>query len=566
MPTIPKYEGDVNVQSLPQERVPIGAPIEAFGGGEAISAGIQGLSNLVKIGRDNADKTAVIDAKNKLTELKNRILHGYEDDKKQKVVGALSEQGKNSFGLPEKVQKQYDEGVQKIYEGLNYRQKPMVQEADGETKNFILDSVYKHMDKEKNKYVANTIKTSADVYKNDAIANYADENQRLAALKNLRESYSMGTQIGMDDAMIKKAADDDVSSVHTSIVQRMLENGDDMQADEYYKKNYNEISGDDKLKVDKVLSGAKEDREVYAVHDKIIDMKVSEGQAKAKIREMYDNGEISAKVRKESTSMIEHTYLKKRDSKDASQKDINVAIANILDENGGDLSDPRLIKYKSLVTQDGRIGMAKYADFVKLGGRESDPIEYSDLKNRLLSKDADVRNSVTQAEITDNNFKITAAARKEFLNYFDLNKRNDEKFLKKSQDFVSDAEVIKTKIQAVGLDPKTAEGKLFESRARQEFEAAQSIQDKPLTKKQKNEIVDGLVKEDSLGFFGKMVKEGIGTGAAQMFGNYRFTDKVDDIPTDEMSKIKDSFLRKKGRLPTDGEALFMYNQKRNKQE
>jgi hypothetical protein len=559
---VPRYEGEINVNSLPGERVPTQAPLESFGGGDAMNTAMNAATQLIKKGRDNADRIKIMDANNRATELKNRILHGYKSDDGQQVLGALDQQGENALALPDSVKKQYDEGISKIYENLNSRQQGLFRQLDDEIRLSVNDRVNSHIGNEYKKLQLSTMNSSVEINQNDAISNFSDEKQVGLAISKIKASIDAGGKMaGWDKNMIKEATDKKVSETHLGIVRRLLDNGDDMKADEYYKKNYNSFTGEDKQSIDKVLSGAKEDREVYRVHDDIMAKKVSESRAKEMIKELYDAGKISAQVRKESTQMIEHSFSRTRAAADESQRNINIALANALDQNGGDFNATEVKRLLRGATTDTRNSALNYSQFVRNGGKSSDPLDYDDIESKLLSADPQIRNSVTQAEITDLNRRINdkgERSRETLLKYYSLNKRNDESFLKKVGDHASETELINNKLVDIGVKAKSNTAKELESRYKAEIRAQQQLQEKPLTREQKVKILDQLTLEDSYGFFGKIG----GPALKYIDSKYRFKDTADDIPENLKKLIVDKIKKEKQNdnyVPTDDQILRVYN-------
>lgn len=565
MPQVPQYNGNVQENGIPTDRVPIQSSIESFGGGEGVSGVFKQAQDLVQKGRDAADKVQILDSHAKATELKNRILHGYTNEAGEEVLGALKQQGKNALGLPESTQKEYEDGIQKITENLNPRQQNMFRAASDEIRLSVNDKVRAHVSAESYKVQIQSMKTSVDVNKQDAIANFEDDKQRDIAILNIGASIRAGGKMaGWDNEMIENQIRQEVSGTNKEIVERYLNKGDYAGADQYFKNNYKSFTGEHQSDVDKLVKAGMEDREVYKTHDDIMAVKgISEPAAKAKIKSLYDAGTISAQVRKESTQMIEHTFSQMHQAKAESQSNLNIAAANILDANGGDIKDQKVINIKRGMTTEQRANVDRYAEVVANGGYDSDPYNYDNFEAKLRSNDQAERLSVTPADITNPDNKINrkgTRSQETLLKLLSENKIGSEKTLKERGDWIAEDDLVRQKIADAGIDPKSEEAKLLNSRLKAHIRAAQDLNDgKPLIKAEKIKAIDQLMMEDSFGFFGKYGGPIFRIGG----GAYRFTTKVDQIDDITVGRIT-KYLEAKGQKATDEKVLAVYNSRKSR--
>lgn len=195
------------------------------------------------------DQARVVAAENGVSQWELKRIYDPKD-------GALAQTGINAFGLPDKLQKSWEDEVGAIREALsNDRQKEAFDRAVTPRKEGIFRQINGHVmgqmravEKDGNdSYIANSYQL--------AVAN-ADNPERIATeIDNSRVHAGMYAQTsGMDPESTKRYVDSVTSNIHVGVIDRLLAMQQPVKAQNYFDAAKDEINRIDISKVEKALN------------------------------------------------------------------------------------------------------------------------------------------------------------------------------------------------------------------------------------------------------------------------------------------------------------------------
>lgn len=272
MPQVPvRYKSTVNPQAAPNARLNPNTPSDAFGNGT--SKVVDAVTALYDRERKKADEVAVLDADRALGEFENRALY---DPK----AGALNKRGKDSFGLPEQVMGEFDRISGELYNSLGNDNQKLAYRKYMESRRRDIDrTLQRHVGEEISKYDDQTTESFVANELEAAVHNYKDPERIGHAIARVENEYTRyAGRKGLPEDWTKRKIAEATSKAHAGVITRMLANGDDKTASEYYAANKEDIKtgnaplekaleegslrGESQRQTDAILAqhGAKDDR------------------------------------------------------------------------------------------------------------------------------------------------------------------------------------------------------------------------------------------------------------------------------------------------------------------
>lgn len=288
MPTVPAPSQPRALEPLPAARVAVDAPLEAFGGGAAnprldLSELETQAHSIFEQAKRQADQTAVIKAAGQASDLETRL-----------TIATRQRQGQDAFSAPDEVQTAWEEESAKIEAGLtNDTQRASFQQIKASHARELNVAVQSHVAEQRQKYSAQVTDDYIANERNAAVVNYQDpmrvqlsiDNQSAAIEDHLNQLYHGQIPEGMLDRARLAAA----SQTHLDVIDRLLANGQDRTAQQYYAQVKNQIAGTDTTKVEKALNVGSTRGESQRQADKILaEQTLTEQEAVAKAREIKD--------------------------------------------------------------------------------------------------------------------------------------------------------------------------------------------------------------------------------------------------------------------------------------
>lgn len=337
MPKVPTLEGArIQEGQTNVSRLNVNTPRrEAFGGGQSLegvnrAAGRVGsfAEEIANKEQAKADQIAILDADQKLSELETKMLYDPE-------TGAMNSRGKDSFSLNETLLPDFEEQASNIEKSLNNdHQKVSFRNMMAQRAKHIDKQINRHVSAETKKYDESVTKSYVANEMNAAIQNFHDPERIALSLERQKGTLkSYADRNGIDDETINLMMSETESKTHSSIVSKLMNGGGIRQAQSYYANNKKNISGEDRIRVEKALKAGVLQADSQSLSDNIIAKNPeSMKDALAQAREISD-----PERRDETVRRVKSRFADKRSSEiEDSRQSFEVAY-NSIEQNGGDI-------------------------------------------------------------------------------------------------------------------------------------------------------------------------------------------------------------------------------------
>ncbi|MBH8249933.1 transglycosylase SLT domain-containing protein [Acinetobacter baumannii] len=270
---IPQFNRQVSDNSVPNVQVSGG-----MSAGEAASlvgnktdslvGALNSGLNAYQAYQDEADRVRVIDAQNKLAELKlhlqNNDVDGYSN---KKGVDVVSFDDGNGGGFVDYYTKAYQDGVGQIANTLgNSRQRALFKEMSERDAVQFKGSLQNYFVRENDVYQQSVYSSSADRFIREINENPGDFTKIDESRANLKAS--LGKLMNLEGKAATEAENiylKNVSVAHITNISAFVENGDLKAALAYKNKYKDEISLADSFKVDQRIHQKLEDQQVESL-------------------------------------------------------------------------------------------------------------------------------------------------------------------------------------------------------------------------------------------------------------------------------------------------------------
>ncbi|EMP1650947.1 transglycosylase SLT domain-containing protein [Acinetobacter baumannii] len=274
---IPQFNRQVSDNSVPNVQVSGG-----MSAGEAASlvgnktdslvGALNSGLNAYQAYQDEADRVRVIDAQNKLAELKlhlqNNDVDGYGN---KKGVDVVSFDDGNGGGFVDYYTKAYQDGVGQIANTLgNSRQRALFKEMSERDAVQFKGSLQNYFVRENDVYQQSVYSSSADRFIREINENPGDFTKIDESRANLKAS--LGKLMNLEGKAATEAENiylKNVSVAHITNISAFVENGDLKAALAYKNKYKDEISLADSFKVDQRIHQKLEEQQVEMLVNKI---------------------------------------------------------------------------------------------------------------------------------------------------------------------------------------------------------------------------------------------------------------------------------------------------------
>lgn len=253
MPSVPRYDSQqVGQAAIPNARLETNAPIEAFGGGQAAAQATQatiGLSQqafkLAQDEKDRADDTMVKDLYSKAVMAKNRAMY-------DKDTGAMNRRGKDAFGVVDEYGESFDKELLEIEkEAKNDAQRELFNGIKSKLKLELSENLQKHTFVESEKYEDEVNDSALAAAREDGLMNYQNPG-KIAESINMQKSIIMSQAgpKGLSDEWVQNKLKEVSSKTNSAIVSRLLANGQDIEAKNYFNENKDSFQAQDAAKIE----------------------------------------------------------------------------------------------------------------------------------------------------------------------------------------------------------------------------------------------------------------------------------------------------------------------------
>lgn len=355
MPTVRKYGAPkVERQITPSPRLSIDSG-GAFAAPKPIdtSAVTKLAADIYEQEQERADQVAITDATARLTAAETRILYG--------PTGLLNREQEDALKAPDEFGPAWQAEVSAIENGLkNDRQRHAFNQQVIQRSASANRQLQQHVASESQKFDIAKTENLVDNEQNAAIENYTDPARvKLALETQVAAITAFGDRHGAPAEKIEAMVSAALSSTHVGIINRMLANGKDLTASEYYKANKDQVAGNQVAQVEKNLEEGSLRGEAQRVGDSIW-KKYGSDQAAADeaVRAIKD-----PKLRDEVQKNVDYEFSKARQRKKAVQDDYFERAAQIVDARPG--IDPRKsvpVPLWNALSLEDKAALRRYAD------------------------------------------------------------------------------------------------------------------------------------------------------------------------------------------------------------
>jgi len=256
--TVPKFnQQQVQATAAPNVRIDGGATADSFGGGRAFQESQQisnGLFNqsqkIFAEERAKADELLLTDFNTKVTQLKNKLIY----DPKE---GLMTRKGQDAFSAPDEYLGKFNTEVEEYKKSLSTQSQSQAANkiAQGHMVAFDGD-IQRHVSRESQVYDEDTTKAALSAAHDDAVTNFHDPEKRQLALDAKAGTilrWAARSGLSDNDPIVQERMEEETSRTHAGIVDRMLSNGDDLDAKKYFDENKSSFRGETAANLEKAL-------------------------------------------------------------------------------------------------------------------------------------------------------------------------------------------------------------------------------------------------------------------------------------------------------------------------
>lgn len=200
--------------------------------------------------KEHADTLAALDAKNQLSNAETQILYDPED-------GALLKKGKDAVQVPGIVADKYSQSYNEIRDSLqNDSQKLAFDEYYKQNSANLNRTVQTHVGEELHKFDNETTVAVVSNERGIAVTNYQNPDLIQQSITNQNDEikkWAARNGVPDDSPILTDKIRDATSKTQAEVISRMLDNNQDLQAQNYYSQVKGQLSGDEIGKIEKQL-------------------------------------------------------------------------------------------------------------------------------------------------------------------------------------------------------------------------------------------------------------------------------------------------------------------------
>lgn len=559
MPSVPVEQRQNQVGGIAAPRVntlPTEAPIEAFGGGssqaavgKAFSGAVGAVGKIAEEERQKANDTVTTDYYAKLAQKKQEL---FWDPK----VGVMTKKGKDSFAAVDEYGKQFEDYANELEKDMNAEQVAMAKRIRAKEGMEFNGQIMRHVSQESQEYQKNTVSAGITAARNDAILNYNDPAAIQDKIK-LQEAIYQQTASGKPAALVEVEMKDLRSKTHSAVIDRMLDNGSDLQAKQYYDQVKGDLSGPDIDTVEKNLRSGILVGEAQRQSDSIFASSPnSMGEALGKARQIED-----PKLRDETTKRVKDLFDLKKAAESQRDEENHQRAGNIIDQTGDTDKIPRSIWNQFSVAE--KSSLDAYAKHRKMGTEPATKWEeYYNLKT--MAATPALRNEFLQTNLMKYRNDLGNTEFKELISAQQSLRKGDDKTVKLLDGYRSDSEIVNTALKEAGVDTSSKAGTeefkkvaLFRRQVDERVVSLQERTGKKVSNADIQSITDNLMVEGvtEKGWFWDTKKR-----AFEVQPGEQLEVAIKDVPAKERAKIEQA-LRNRGIAPTDAKIVELFMRK-----
>ena len=534
MPRVPQLESALVQQNpLPNIRVDESVNREAFNVGASKQKLDNTIYDIVEKAKRSADQISVQAAENQLMDFENKFQYDPE-------TGMYKKEGKDAFDLIKVSREEYEKQKSQISGDLlkNDEQRRAFNEKASVRQLQFDKTVMGHVGVQIKKYDDETTKAGLELEQSNAVNGYQDPDQVSLSLANQKRiSLEYSDRHGEPVEMATLRAKTAESKTHAKIIERIITNGDDIYAEDYFKKNESSMMDDEKTQALRLLEIGSTKGKSQRFTDDVMARGLSQSAA-LKEASAIDN----PKLREATEARIDRMFNLKREAEKEYQENIYANAVKQINETGTmDGISEKLIANMKPETIN---AVKSYAD--KNPVRDNGEIYY---KLRSMAESPKTRQAFVGHDFLKEKPNLSKEHFEELIKIRDDLKSGKKDAEKKLDGFLSDSQTVEDQFrQATGQDATEKNESYLKYRTTidQEIERIKREQDRPFLSNEelrnisKNYLTEMIVKEGMI-WDTKKRKYDIG---------------LDDIPENDSQQIK-SALKNAG-IPVNDKNVLNY--------
>lgn len=541
----------ITPDATPNVRSQVESTPEDYGNGPSAQGLQKQAIDLFQEQKKNADQVAVLDADAQFRDKQNDILYNQQ-------TGVLNKQGKDALGITEEASPKLRQAMGNIQDSLSDPAQKAAFQRMAQSRLEESDKIMQvHSRQEFQKYDTNLTDSSVDNEKNTAIQNYTDPDAVKLSISRANAMFEdYGSRHGMPDEWVKDKQASITSNIQSGIITRMLDNGNDVQAQQYYKANKQDISGDQVAAVEKQLeigsTRGESLRRADSIYNKLPD--------DATIGDAYD---VTANIRDPKIRVATEERLDKLFSIDAQserqdKENATESATNIVAQSGDIHQVP--VETLSKMSPNAILGLSRYAKSVTNGYVQNDPNVYYKYETMATSKD-------DQTTFMNRNLQeLRPALDDQHLNaLIKLQQSLREKKGANSpelDDLRTQQSVVNDALGKIGIDPLNADDKANWTQANQFRDDVQRQIDNFKTQNNRSPVPDEIQGMTDNLLVNSITSRGLWNSTSPSFqvpANQPLQYDYDQIPQNDLKQIRQA-LSSRGIAPTQSKIVDVYTQ------
>lgn len=323
MPTVP-VSPVPQVESSPL-RAPRVAPDEVGGIPAVPDLGpmAEQVRSIYEEEKRKTDQVAVTGAAAQVSDLETRL-----------ATGARQQLGKNAFTAPDEVAKGWQDGIAEISKGLsNDDQRLAFANVERAHWGALNSTVQSHVAQQRKVYDDETTQSYLGAEANAAVQNYTDPTRVGESIANQQAAIrDHGRRNGLPDEWVDAHTAEVASKTNTAVIERMLANGQDLGARQYYDHVKGTLDGDDATRLDRAIETGTSRAEGRRQAQRIMQTADSREDALVEVDKIDD-----PRVAAEAQQQVENLWNQKVKN-DREQYSANVQRATDIIRQTGDVS------------------------------------------------------------------------------------------------------------------------------------------------------------------------------------------------------------------------------------
>lgn len=536
MPVVPR-RGPAYVSTTPN---PVLSPAGAFTPPQPVDTGpaTSAIAKIVEEHQRAADQTALLEADNKLSDLRTNL-----------EVQALQLRGKDALGSGAHVQDAWQKGSSDIANTLtNDRQREAFQARSDHHWSVLNETVQKHGAQEFQQYDTQNTEAALQNRRNDAVTHNTDPlliGQSLAESHDLITLY--GQRNGWSPEQMQEKQASVGSAIHAGVIQSLSDGGSDLAAKDYFTAHKSELVESDLLKTERVVKESSVKGESQRQRDIIVKTATNMTDAIAQARQIKDPD-----VQEATERLVRNDFIEKAAALRDQREQLMQDAANIVERSHSFDAIPT--SKIALMTVQERESLRGYAEKLSGGGTvKTDLPTFYNLET--MATTPETRDKFLQLDLNQYKSKLSPSDFEEMAKLQGSVRKGEEKPLKQlytNQQTVTG--VIKQAMIGVDKKGKTLNAGLvaqFRDAVRQQtdqFEANNGrMPTAEETKKIANELATQHVVERAGRFWGTNQED---VRTFQMAPGEVPILSIRDVPTQAKQQIRNA-LTNRGKPVTD---------------